>query len=98
MRCSGLHHGPLPGTIGFRQPMHGSVAGSAVRRARVVHVEDVTEADDFPVGRDIARRLGYRTVLSAPLLREGLAIGALLIRRSEVHPFQRPADRTAPDL
>jgi two-component system, NtrC family, sensor kinase len=81
------HHGPLPAAIGARQPIHGSVAGYAVREARVVHVEDLTEADDFPVGRDFARRLGYRTTLSAPLLREGVAIGAILIRRSEVRSF-----------
>ena len=81
------HHGPLPATIGARQPMHGSVAGYAVRQARVVHVKDLTEADDFPAGRDLARRLGWRTTLSAPLLGEGVAIGAILIRRSEVRPF-----------
>jgi two-component system, NtrC family, sensor kinase len=81
------HYGPLPAAIGARQPIHGSVAGYAVREARIVHVEDLTEADDFPVGKDIARRLGWRTTLSAPLLREGGAIGAILIRRSEVRPF-----------
>jgi GAF domain-containing protein len=81
------HHGPLAAAIGARQPIHGSVAGYAVREARIVHVEDLTEADDFPVGRDIARRLGWRTTLSAPLLREGVAVGAILIRRSEVRPF-----------
>jgi putative methionine-R-sulfoxide reductase with GAF domain len=72
------HHGPLPATITARQPIQGSVAGYAVRKARVVHVEDLTEAHDFPVGRDIARRLGWRTTLSAPLLRKGIAIGAIL--------------------
>jgi signal transduction histidine kinase len=81
------HHGPLAAAIGARQPVLGSVAGYAVRQARVVHVDDLTEADDFPVGRDIARRLGWRTTLSAPLLRDGGAIGAILIRRSEVRPF-----------
>jgi GAF domain-containing protein len=81
------HHGPIPATIGARQPMQGSVAGGAAREARVIHVEDLTQADDFPVGREIARRVGWRTTLSAPLLRGGVAIGALLIRRSEVRPF-----------
>jgi two-component system, NtrC family, sensor kinase len=81
------HHGPISATIGARQPMHGSVAGYAVRERSVVHVKDLTKADDFPVGRDLARRLGWRTTLSAPLLREGVAVGALLIRRSEVRPF-----------
>jgi len=81
------HHGPLAAVIGARQPIRGSVAGYAVREARIVHVEDLTEADDFPIGRDFARRFGWRTTLSAPLLREGVAIGAMLIRRSEVRPF-----------
>ena len=81
------HHGPIPGTIGSRQPVRGSVAGRAVSEARVVHVEDLTEAYDFPVGKDIARRLGWRTTLSVPLLREGAATGAILIRRSDVRLF-----------
>src|SRR4030095_9294914 len=81
------HHGPIPATIGARQPMQGSVAGSAAREARIVHVEDLTQADDFPVGREIARRVGWRTTLSAPLLRGGVASGGLLLRRSEVRPF-----------
>ena len=79
------HHGPLPAAIGARQPI--PVADYAVRKARVVHVEDVTEADDCPVERDLTRRFGGRTTLSVPLLREGVAIGAILIRRSEVRPF-----------
>src|SRR6266446_3978472 len=81
------HHGPIPGTIGSRQPVRGSVAGCAMSEARVVHVEDLTEADDFPVGRDIARRLGWRTTLSVPLLLNGAAAGAILIRRSDVRLF-----------
>jgi signal transduction histidine kinase len=81
------HHGPLPGTIGSRQPLRGSVAGRAVSEACVVHVEDLTEAHEFPVGRDFARRLGWRTTLAVPLLLQGAAAGAILIRRSDVRPF-----------
>ena len=62
------HHGPLAATIGARQPMHGSVAGYAVREARVVHVKDLTEADDFPVGRGTAppTRVANNAQRSAP--------------------------------
>ena len=33
------------------------------------------------------KELGYRTILMVPLLREGVAIGAIMIRRTEVRPF-----------
>ena len=32
-------------------------------------------------------RLGIRTSLAVPLLREGIPIGAIMIRRTEVRPF-----------
>ena len=35
----------------------------------------------------MARSMGHRTILSVPLLREGESIGAIVLRRTEVHPF-----------
>ena len=37
--------------------------------------------------RHFRRKFRVRTVLATPLLREGVAIGAILIRRTEVRPF-----------
>src|SRR5262249_56719985 len=31
--------------------------------------------------------LGFRTALSVPLLREGVALGTINLRRTEAHPF-----------
>ena len=35
----------------------------------------------------MARRFGHRTIAGVPLLREGVAVGTLQLRRTEVNPF-----------
>src|SRR5262249_25608256 len=42
---------------------------------------------DFPEVPFVHQHSGARTILAAPLLREDLAIGAIVIRRQEVSPF-----------
>ncbi|HTO90072.1 MAG TPA: GAF domain-containing protein [Candidatus Sulfotelmatobacter sp.] len=42
---------------------------------------------EFPIGAQLAKQFGSRTVLATPLLREGTALGAIVIRRSEARPF-----------
>jgi GAF domain-containing protein len=80
------HHGPIPPPVG-KISLHGTVTGQAIREGRPVHVEDLLATEDFPLGRELARASGYRTVLCVPLLRDGAAIGAIGIRRTEVRPF-----------
>jgi len=67
----------------------GSASGRAVLERRTVHVEDLAgePEDEFPVGRDLQRRYGHRTILATPLLREGAALGAIVLFRTEVRPF-----------
>lgn len=65
-----------------------SPPGRAVVDRQTIHVEDLqAAASEFPhaVTRGIAR--GVRSTLAAPLLREGLPVGVILIRRTEVRPF-----------
>src|SRR5262249_2391048 len=63
------------------------VTGRAVADRTVVHVADLQSEDhEFPEGAAYARQYGHRT-LAVPLLREGSAIGAILIRRLSVKPF-----------
>jgi GAF domain-containing protein len=80
------HHGPIPRPIG-KTSVHGTVTGRAIREARTVQVEDLLADDDYPIGKELASEIGYRTVLCVPLLRDGTAIGAIGIRRTEVRPF-----------
>jgi GAF domain-containing protein len=84
----GAHHGPIPLGIVKRRLARTWTNGRAVLDRKPVHVHDLTaEGDEFPEGRADALRLGHRTILSVPLLREDDAIGSLSIRRTEVRPF-----------
>jgi GAF domain-containing protein len=66
-----------------------SVMGRAVLDRAPVHVEDLQAAgDEFPLGREFALKWGHRTILGVPLLREDRALGAILVRRDEVRPFE----------
>src|SRR5262249_18619435 len=66
----------------------GSVAGRTVIDRKPVHVIDLqAEAEEFPEGYAFAKRLGQRTTAGVPLLREGVAIGTIQLRRTEVNPF-----------
>jgi signal transduction histidine kinase len=65
-----------------------SISGRAVLEHKTIHVRDVLEqASEYPVGAEISRRLGNRTLLVTPLYREGVPFGTILLRRKEVHSF-----------
>jgi two-component system NtrC family sensor kinase len=84
----GAHHGPIP--IDFKKwtLTRNWTAGRAVIDGQPVHVHDLSAAnDEFPEGAAMAQRLGHRTILTVPLLRQDEAIGALSIRRTEVRAF-----------
>ena len=83
------HWGPLPQEIGLRMPCApGSVGGRTVLERKPVHVLDLqAEAEEFPEGSTFAKRLGHRTTLGVPMLREGVAVGTIHLRRAEVRPF-----------
>src|SRR5262249_6470363 len=42
---------------------------------------------EFPDAKPLQQQIGTRTCLATPFLREGVAIGGILIRRTEVRPF-----------
>src|SRR5262249_11596798 len=83
------HWGAVPHLDGLRFPCtRGTVAGRLFLERKPVHVIDIqAEAKDFPEGSALAKRFGHRTIAGVPLLREGVAVGTLQIRRTEVNPF-----------
>ena len=85
------HHGPIPyGPVGeFTVPLvHGTIGGRTVLDQQTVHVADVqAETEEFPEASQYGRLFGTRTSLSVPLMREGIAIGTIHMRRTEARLF-----------
>src|SRR5262245_15799638 len=82
------HYGPIPIDPGGLPLTRDSVPGRALLDGATLHLPDLqAEADEFPVGDDLARRHGFRTVLNVPLMRDGVAMGVITLRRTEVKPF-----------
>ena len=87
-------YGPLPPTFGEKRRLTRRIPGGrAIIDRQIIHIPDLeaVRATEFPDARG-GRRPGdnqtvLRSCLIVPLLREGLAIGAILIRRTEVRPF-----------
>ncbi|MHC2675442.1 two-component system NtrC family sensor kinase [Bradyrhizobium diazoefficiens] len=81
------HHGPIPINLEKWPINRNWTAGRAFVDRLPVHVADLSESDEFPEGRAHALRMGHRSILSVPLLQENESIGAIVLRRNEVHPF-----------
>ena len=85
------HLGPIPmaDAVGESLVMdRDTPAGRAIADRQTIHVPDLQTAEtEFPGAKTRGIAMGVRTVLSTPLLREGIAIGAIHIRRREMRPF-----------
>src|SRR6266511_401091 len=84
------HHGPIHSGLGaFTISLdRGTIGGRTVLDARPFHIGDVqTEATEFPEASENARQLGFRTLLSIPLMRERVAIGVIQLPRREARLF-----------
>src|SRR5512132_3420743 len=85
------HFGPIPMADAVGEELvvdRDTPAGRAIVDRQTIHVPDLQTAEaEFPGAKTRGIAMGVRTVLSTPLLREGIAIGAIHIRRREVRPF-----------
>jgi GAF domain-containing protein len=67
-----------------------TVMGRSICDQKTIHVADLQNAgDEFASGREFAKKFGHRTILCVPLIREGRALGTILVRRMEVRPFEQ---------
>ena len=84
------HHGTLPTSLKARRPLaRDSASARAIFDGRTVHHPDIQSLDaaEFATGRRLAKEYGYRAALAAPMLREGVAIGNIVLRKIEPGPF-----------
>ena len=84
------HYGPVQVLGQAHRPLaRGLPVGRAILDRQTVHIHDLAAAveTEFPDAKPLQRQVGARSMLITPLLREGVAIGAIAIRRTEVRPF-----------
>ena len=67
-------------------PGRGSVVGRVLQAGQTIQIDDVL-ADPEYAQREAQRLGGFRSLLGVPLLRDGNAIGVLVLYRREVRPF-----------
>jgi GAF domain-containing protein len=64
----------------------GTATGRAVLERRTIHIPDVLADPDYALTE--GQKIGdYRAVLAVPLMREGVAVGVLVLARAESRPF-----------
>ena len=82
-------YGPMPVSSVEPTISRGFPAGRAILDRQTIHVDDLLAKieTEFPENRELQQQSGTRTLLVTPLLREGVPIGAINIRRTEVRPF-----------
>ena len=85
------HEGPMvvlpPHQI---QPLNRETSpGRAMVDGKTVHFPDIEALDEveFAATRRMAAQMGFRAALAAPMLREGVAIGAIALRKPQPGAF-----------
>jgi GAF domain-containing protein len=84
------NYGTLPTRRGEGRPIpmdRDSIPGRTVIDRQTLHIHDLAAFSEDDLPATYARSVGVRTMLSTPLLREGIPIGTIHIRRMEVRPF-----------
>jgi len=67
-------------------PNRGSIVGRVALTGEIVHIEDAAADPDYQVP-EVVTQAHMRTLLGAPMLRDGVVVGTLTITRARVEPF-----------
>ncbi|MBP6768068.1 MAG: GAF domain-containing protein [Reyranella sp.] len=86
------HVGPIRAVTGERIPLsRETIMGRAIIDGCTMHVPDIDMLDpvEFAAGRALSARLGLRAALVAPMLRDGVVIGGVNLRRAAPGSFTK---------
>jgi class 3 adenylate cyclase/putative methionine-R-sulfoxide reductase with GAF domain len=83
----GSHFGEIPVDFKSWKVTRDWTGGRAVLDRKTVHVRDMTTDKGFPEGNVASARMGYRTILTVPMMHGDRPMGALTLRRTFVRPF-----------
>jgi signal transduction histidine kinase len=64
----------------------GSVLGRTAAERRPIQISDVLADPDYSL-LDVQRKIGFRTIMGVPILREGYPSGVIVLMRLTVRPF-----------
>src|SRR5262249_3564354 len=67
------------------KPSRGHISGRAILAGSIVQIADIHADEDYKSVE--AKKAGFRSLLAAPLLRGGRAIGSIVIYRTEPGAF-----------
>jgi signal transduction histidine kinase len=84
------HDGLLTASVGRRRLVSiGNLAGRAMLGGLTIHVPDSALLDpkEYADAMTMAREHNWRAAVAAPMLREGVAIGTILLRKAEPGAF-----------
>jgi GAF domain-containing protein len=68
------------------EPGRGSLTGRVLLDRKPVQVADALTDPNYAMA-ELQKKVGFRTMLGVPLLREGVPIGVLILNRTVVRPF-----------
>jgi signal transduction histidine kinase/putative methionine-R-sulfoxide reductase with GAF domain len=68
------------------EPGRGSLTGRVLLNRKPVQVADALTDPGYAMA-ELQKKVGFRTMLGIPLLREGVPIGVLILNRTVVRPF-----------
>ena len=68
-------------------PGRSSVAAQAILERRVIAIADAQAGVEYPHVAERAKAIGYRSIISVPMLRGDTVFGAINVLRTEVLPF-----------